>query len=164
LPAVLAASPLTVEVHSALRAQIAPLLGHAGGDALNVATKFTAQPHGVVLAGGALLWGSLRGCRRQPKPHCNARERQNSRSFAGAASLDLLRILRFLFQLSNKAAVEEPAESPTVRDSGSMYKRNADRIQLVHCRATNFNAAQEVNAGGQRSGRWQQSLQEQLND
>ena len=73
--AVLAASPLAIEVDSALRAQIAPLLGHAAGDLLNVATELTAQPHRVVLAGGALLRGSLRGCRREPKPQCNAGER-----------------------------------------------------------------------------------------
>jgi hypothetical protein len=76
---VLAASPPATEVDSALRAQIAPVLGHAGGDALNVATELAAQPHCIALAGGALLWGSLRSCRREPKPQCNACDRGKPR-------------------------------------------------------------------------------------
>ena len=102
LPAVLAASPLTVEVYSALRAQIAPLLGHAGGDALNVATEFTAQPHASF----------SQAARCSGVPCAPAGDNPNHIAMPASAAklafirrcsiIGLLRILRFLFQLSDK--------------------------------------------------------------
>src|SRR5262245_44244528 len=48
-------TPALAKHGAAARAEIGALAVHAGGDAVHVGDEFLAQPHRVVLAGGALL-------------------------------------------------------------------------------------------------------------
>src|SRR5947208_2476794 len=59
-----------IEHRPTARAQIAPMLRHAGGDALHIGNVLVAQAHRVAFAGRALPGCPLRGCRlpHQRKP------------------------------------------------------------------------------------------------